>query len=283
MHVLVTRPVAQALEWVAKLRAQKFSAHALPLIAIAPLPDATAVLAHWQKLQQMDLVVFVSPNAVAEFFALKLPHQIWPASTQVASSGPGTTQALQRCGVPTSSIIEPDPQAVQFDSETLWQVLGLRGRHAAGLPSSPCPPAPLSQTAQEAGIANLPLSWRGAQVLVVRGGHGRDWLANQLRDQGAAVQTLTAYQRLVPVLGAQQQQLLSDALALPASHVWFFSSSEAIANLAKLAPLAHWQLSTAVTTHPRIAQQANSLRMGRVHCVRPTLEAAVSCLQSLAL
>jgi uroporphyrinogen-III synthase len=252
MRILVTRPALQAQDWVATLQAQQLCAYALPLIAIAPLSDTAPVRAHWQQLQRMQLVVFVSPNAVTEFFALKAPHQTWPAMTRAASSGPGTTLALLHCGVPTSSIIEPEPGSAQFDSETLWQVLGL---HA----------------------------WQGTQVLLVRGGDGRDWLANQLLAQGATVQILVAYQRSLPVLSAAQELLLADALAAPSRYVWFFSSSEAINHLATLAPLAQWNQATAIATHPRIAQRANSLGMGSVHCVQPTLSAVVSCIQSLNL
>src|SRR5882724_8291488 len=66
MRLLVTRPEAQAIEWVDMLRAQGVDAHALPLIAIEPQAEPAAAAA-WVQLADHGLLVFVSPNAVARF------------------------------------------------------------------------------------------------------------------------------------------------------------------------------------------------------------------------
>ncbi|MET0333430.1 MAG: uroporphyrinogen-III synthase, partial [Rhizobacter sp.] len=80
----------------------------------------------------------------------------------------------------------------------------------------------------------------------------------------------------------QQQTLLLDALAQPASHLWLFSSSEAITHLQGLAPHADWSQALALATHPRIAQTARLLGMGRVLEARPSAEAVIACIQSIA-
>ena len=204
MRVLVTRPAVQAAEWVARLGDAGIDAAALPLIGIAPAADAAAVRAAWAGLRAMRLAVFVSPNAVAQFMAARPPGTAWPASVQAGSTGPGTTQALLRLGVPAAQIAEPAADAAQFDSEALWR--RLQGS-----------------------------DWRDAPVLIVRGGGGRDWLADTLRAHGANVSLLAAYRRELPQFDAPAEALLRAALDAPQHHLWLFSSSEAVANLALLA------------------------------------------------
>ncbi|HET7793575.1 MAG TPA: uroporphyrinogen-III synthase [Rhizobacter sp.] len=249
MRVLVTRPAAQASEWVQQLRAAGLEAETLPLIDIAPAPDPAAVAAAWSTLPQQSMVVFVSPNAAAHFFAARPAHVQWPAATRAASPGPGTTQVLRELGVPL--ITEPAADAPQFDSEALWQRLA-------------------------------PLDWAGRHVLVVRGAGGRDWLAERLRERGAQLSFVAAYDRAAPQLSAPQQALLGEALAQPTEHLWFFSSSEAIDNLQALAPQADWRQARALATHPRIAERARRLGIGYVIEARPSLADVVACIQSNA-
>lgn len=249
MRVLVTRPAAQASEWVQRLRAAGLQAEALPLIDIVPAVDSTALVAAWAALPAQAMVVFVSPNAAACFFAAKPGPLQWPAGVLAASPGPGTTQALRALGVAT--IVEPAADAPQFDSEALWQQLSGR-------------------------------DWAGQRVLVVRGAGGRDWLAERLRERGAVVGFVAAYDRVAPQLSPAQQALLNEALHQPRQHLWFFSSSEAVTHLAALAPQAEWARATAIATHPRIAETARGLGLGRVIEARPSVDAVVACIQSIA-
>ena len=94
MRVIVTRPAAQAVSWVQSLQREGIAAVALPLIDIAPALDPTPVIEAWQHLAGTRLVMFVSANAVEHFFALRPVGTSWPADTQAASPGPGTTRAL---------------------------------------------------------------------------------------------------------------------------------------------------------------------------------------------
>jgi uroporphyrinogen-III synthase len=124
--------------------------------------------------------------------------------------------------------------------------------------------------------------WHGAPVLIVRGDGGREWLADTLREQGAQVALLAAYRRSAPELDAAGRALLQAALGAPRSHLWFFSSSEAIANLAVLAgDAADWSLARALATHPRIAARAQQLGLADVTLTRPTLAAVSACIQSM--
>lgn len=233
MRVIVTRPEAQGAAFVQRLRALGVDAVALPLIEIAPAPDAQAVREAWAGLPRCALAMFVSANAVAHFFAAGAAGKAWPRHTLAGSSGPGTSAALLAAGVPPTQLVDPGPEG-PFDTDTLWQ------RHLARY------------------------AWAGQRVLLVRGEGGRDWLATQLRQAGAQVDVVVAYRRLVPSLADAHRDVLAAALHDPGAHCWHFSSGEAIDNLARLCAHADWSRARALATHPRIALRARERGFGRV-------------------
>ena len=236
MRVIVTRPAAQALGWVDALQALGLDALALPLIGIEPALDLAPVRAAWLRLGQESLVVFVSANAVQHFFAARPEDAQWPAQLRAASTGPGTSAALRAAGV--AVVEEPAADAGQFDSEALWARLVVQ-------------------------------PWAGRHVLVVRGSEGRDWLADQLRGHGAQVSFVAAYRRVAPNLDAAGLSLLAAAQAVPAQHLWLFSSSEAVLRLQALAPQAEWSTALAWASHPRIVEAARRAGFGAVELVAP--------------
>jgi uroporphyrinogen-III synthase len=254
MRVWVTRPAAEADSWVQQLRGRGFDALALPLIEIRRAPSTEPLEAAWHGLPARRAVMFVSANAVRGFFAAAPNGARWPAGTRAWSTGEGTRQALQDAGVPAASIDSPSVDAVQFDSEALWE--------------------------RVAGQADA-----DASVLIVRGadsgdadaGAGRDWLAAQLRAAGSDVERVVAYVRACPEWDAAQR---SDALADAVGSVWLFSSSQALAHLRVLVPAQTWASARAVATHPRIAQAARDAGFGVVCESRPTVDAVVAVLES---
>ncbi len=259
MRLLVTRPQPQADEWVARLRTSGIDARALPLIAIGPPADASAVHDTWHALQSHRLLMFVSPAAVEWFFKLRPADAAWPPHCLAATPGPGTARALLEAGhavgLREAQLCVPPPDAGQFDSEHLWPVLA-------------------------------PLDWKGQRVTIVGGGEGqsvkgRSWLMARLQERGAIVTTLLAYERGPGTWQADDVALARDAMAEPAQHMWLFSSSQAIAYLIDhhlprwSFAVPAWQAHHALTTHPRIAEQARRMGFGHVEEVRPTLEAVV--------
>ena len=238
MPLIVTRPAAQADDWVQALQALGQPAVALPLLDIAPVADAAPLRAAWQALPTLDLVMFVSANAVLHFFAQAPAGATWPAGPRAGCTGPGTAAALLAAGVPAAQVVAPAPDAPSFDSEALWLLLA-------------------------------PEDWAGRRALVVRGEDGRDWLADQLRVRGAELAFVAAYRRCAPQPDAAGRTLLARALAAPADHLWLFSSSEAVAQLRTLAPAADWSHSAALASHPRIAQTARELGFGDVRLTAP--------------
>jgi uroporphyrinogen-III synthase len=250
MRVIVTRPSAQAAAWVAELQALGLDAAALPLIGIAPLADLAPVHAAWRALPGTDLVVFVSPNAVEQFFAARPAGAAWPAATLAGSTGPGTSAALRAAGLDTGQIAEPPADAPVFDSEALWARLA-------------------------------PRHWAGRRVLVVRGEDGRDWLAQVLREQGAEVGFVAAYRRQAPRPDAADQALLDAAIEDPGGHCWLFSSSEAVGHLRALRPAADWSGARAIASHPRIAQAVRAAGFGRVDELPPRPQAVARALKPM--
>lgn len=261
MRVLVTRPRAQAHEWVQRLAARGIEARALPLIAIEPPADLQAVHAAWRSLASRRLAVFVSPNAAQQFFALRPPGCHWPADLHAAAPGPGSSAALREAGVPASAIVEPALEGDRFDSEALWAVL-----HSQG-------------------------PWQGASVLIVRGsidgepqGSGREWLAQSLLTAGATVEFVAAYRRAAPRLDAAEQAAWAQAMAAPGEHLWLFSSSEAIEQLERLAsgqgPDRPWSAAQALATHPRITERARAAGFARVLQAAPKLAAIVAAIEA---
>lgn len=228
-RLIVTRPRAQALPWVQALRARGVDAVALPLIGIAPLEDTAEVRALWAELPTLDWVMFVSANAVEQFFAARPAGAQWPAALAAGSPGPGTRSALQAAGV--ARIDEPLPG--QADSEGLWARVADRG-------------------------------WAGRRVRVVRGEDGRDWLGERLRAAGAEVGFVAAYRRAPPQLDASEAAVLDAAVAAPAGHAFVFGSSEALGHLQRLRPAADWSAALAFAGHPRIADAARAAGFGRV-------------------
>lgn len=246
-RVAVTRPAAQAGEWVVRLQAAGIDAFALPLIEIAPAADPAALIDTWANLASRTLVMFVSPNAVLHFFAARPHGTAWPAHVLAAAPGPGTGDALIASGLVPAQIVTPSADATQFDSEALWARIHDR-------------------------------DWHGAQVLLVRGDGGRDWLADRLVEAGAVVQVVHAYRRVVPRFeGTARAEL--EAASRPGGAIWLISSSQAVDHLEQVAGARRWAEAWAVATHPRIAARARRAGFGRVEEAGAGLASVVACIQ----
>lgn len=247
--LVLTRPRQQADEWLRRLSALGVQARSLPLIEILPTDGQEAGRA-WAALPAASLAMFVSPNAVEQFFAGRPPGQSWPAQTLAACVGPGSAQALLEAGVPAALIVQPPADAASLDSEHLWPQLSGR-------------------------------DWQGRSALILRGGGGRDWLAQRLREQGALTEDFSVYRRRCPQLDGPAQALLAQILAAPAQHVWLFSSAEAIGHLQTLAPAGQeWSAGRCVATHERIADRARELGWGHVVLARPDAQAVARAVDA---
>lgn len=266
--VVVTRPAGQSRQLTEALQAAGLDVLSFPLLAIGPASDGAPLRAALARLDTFALVVFVSPNAIA--YALDALAVVqgaavarWPAQVPVAVVGPASVAALAERGIapPAYRVIAPagaaangqgtddaapDTDSLRFDSEALWAQLD-----AAALAGKP--------------------------VLIIRGNGGRDWLGDRLREAGARVEAVEAYQRTLPEPSAMQWQAVRDNLRPGAApHAWLLTSSEAARNLDVL---ARRQLSPqedaslrqvqCIAPHARIAEQALALGFAHIQRAAP--------------
>ena len=262
--VIVTRPQPEADQWVQLLMAHGMPAQALPLIDIGPISNpaeqqaAIQARADWH---QYGALMLVSGNAARYFFEPKWPlaltqQALAAIKTRVWCPGPGTARVAQQLGVPAHCIDQPAHDAAQFDSEALWAQV------AAQVPA---------------------MAQAGQRVLVVRGAadgnsQGREWLAQQLRAAGVAVDFVAVYERRAPqwtpALIALAERYLQDG------SVWLFSSSQALLHLRNKFNPGALARSTAIATHPRIAQAAQQAGFAHVKQCRPAVEDVVASVES---
>lgn len=250
-RLLLTRPRQQAGDWLTRLLALGVEADSLPLIEILPARSPDEVKAAWAEIDAgVELAVFVSPNAVEQFF--NRPHRSpWPPSTLAACVGPGSAQALRAAGVPQELIVQPAADAASLDSEHLWAALQSR-------------------------------AWGGCRAIFLRGEGGREWLAEQLRAAGASTQAFSVYRRAAPRLDTAEQSLLDQVLSQPMSYAWLFSSAEALGHLRALVPLSQsFAAHCAIATHSRIAESCREAGFGPVVLARPDPAAVARALGSL--
>jgi uroporphyrinogen-III synthase len=266
MRVVITRPAGDAQAWVDALQAAGHQTLALPLIDVGPATHTQPVMQAWAQWPSFQAVMFVSAQAVRYFFERQPASLSWINGPRCWATGPGTHKALLQAGVPEACIDSPAADAVQFDSEALWQRVSAQVQ--AGKPV-------LIVRGHDVSDAPSMASSSTAQV-----GTGRDWLAQQLQVAGASAQFVVAYERRAPVWSAEQKAQACEAST--DGSVWCFSSSQAIEHLAQTLPAQSWVKARCIATHPRIAQTAQALGFGKIHMSKPSLADLLVSLESLA-
>ena len=273
LHPLViTRPAGAAQAWQAALQPQLHgrACHVLPLIHITPRA-ASLLRPYWQALDQWQAVLFVSPAAVAHFFAAQPDaRQRWQALAMRAwAVGPGTRRALLDAGVPANLIDSPPDEAPQFDSEALWPWIQPQLAQAVRSGKKILRVRGTDQPATAPSATDA-----GGELCA---GQGRDWLECAMQQAGVGVHSVAAYCRQAPVWDAEQTRAAHVLAGAPA--VWLFSSGLAVQYLADQFPDRDWAHASALATHARIAQRAQALGFGRVLCCRPTVDDMEHSLQ----
>jgi uroporphyrinogen-III synthase len=232
-HIVITRPLAQAVNLAERLTGLGAIPVRFPVLAIYDVEDKRPLLDAAIRLESYDLVVFVSPNAVAKALDVMLEHRSWPASVTAATLGRSSEAELVRRGVKT--IVSPP---LRFDSEALLEC------------------AELQQMA-------------GKRVLICRGDSGRELLGETLVARGAAVDYLMVYRRGMPQLDPAPLHKLWEAGQLDAVTL---TSSEGLRNMvAMIGHIGHAWLKNTPTfvPHARIAEQATQFGLRRIISTGP--------------
>lgn len=160
LHVVVTRPRGQEQTLCQLIEAAGGVSLHYPVLEIE---DSPAPAPQLQQLTQFDLLIFISPNAVARGMNLINAHGGLPAGILTATVGRGSGRELKRILGRAPDIV---PTA-QFNSEGLLAL-------------------PQMQQMQ------------GKRVLIIRGEGGRELLAETLRQRGAEVEYAEVYRRSRP-------------------------------------------------------------------------------------
>jgi uroporphyrinogen III methyltransferase/synthase len=207
-RVLVPRPAGQAERTAQALRERGAEPRVVPVIEIAPAPDPAPLEAACARLSSYDWVLFTSANGVERLFsALRRAGRDARAfgTAKIGVIGPRTAEALERFGVRADRVAE------EHVGEGLARAITLVG-------GAPAPPtAPL-------------------RVLILRALVARDALPNLLREAGAEVDVVAAYETRPAAPGPKSLVELVETRAVDT--VLFTSSSTVTATVERLGPHA---------------------------------------------
>lgn len=162
MRVLVTRPAHQADALARLIEAEGGEAIRFPVVEILEPEDSTALLRIIDRLDEFDLAIFISPNAVNKALNLILARRTLPPNLALACVGRGSAKELKHFGC--ENIIVPSGR---FDSEGLLALPALT-------------------------------DVRGKRIVIFRGDGGREVLGHTLAARGAEVEYAECYRRAKP-------------------------------------------------------------------------------------
>jgi uroporphyrinogen-III synthase len=195
--VLVTRPEFQAMPLCRLLESLGATTWRLSVVDIKPLKERHALTEQLGVLENFDLILFTSANAVR--FGVSLLDE--KRDLTLAAVGPATSRALNQAGYRVA--IQPREP---FDSEAL--LAHPRLEHVAG-----------------------------HRILIIKGTHGRDLLQQELTRRGALVVCADVYERVPATVSAAALSSMQERFAAGEVQMITATSLEIGAALLKLAPL----------------------------------------------
>jgi uroporphyrinogen-III synthase len=232
-HIVVTRPAGQAAHLATAL--VELGAHPIlfPVLTILDLENPKPLLDIAFRLDEFEIAVFVSPNAVNKSLNTILAHRAWPAHLRAATVGESSERELARHGI--TRVLAPTGR---FDSEALLELSELH-------------------------------DVEGKRIVIFRGDGGRELMGDTLAARGAEVTHVTCYRRGRPthdgaMLLKHWEQRTLDALTV--------TSSEGLRNLyAMVGKLGQaWLRKTPLfVPHERIASQAGLFGLVDIHLTGP--------------
>ena len=274
--IVVTRPAGQARQLIEMLQTSldqegalnagqtsELNILSLPLLTIIPkgeefngeqgdpLADYIAT-----QLQDTDLAIFVSPNAIE--CTMRLLGRAWQDFSKriipIGVMGGSSKLALEHHGIgqevtPTQILLPKSHQ--QWDSEGLWETLQA-----------------------------LDWDWSKRKVIIFKGEGGRDWLADTLKSAGAQVEAISVYARVPLSLESPAWQAVWEMNF--AQSLWLLTSSEAVRYLGKVAqeqPQANLLSASAICPHQKIGEAAKAIGFGKVFICEPGGDALIKAAQ----
>lgn len=240
--ILVTRPAHQSEHLANLIRQAGGNPILFPALEIVDIPDLQPLNALIDRLDQFDLAIFISPNAVNKAMNLIRARRSLPASLKIAAIGKGSAKVLAQYGV--QDVITPKQR---FDSEALLALPDLQ-------------------------------SVAGNRIVIFRGDGGRELLGDELSRRGAQQEYAECYRRQKPQ--ADNGKLLY-LWARNELHAITVTSSEVLHNLFDLVGKLgqQWLKKTPIfVPHERIAEAAREMGLQQVFVTEAGDEAMVAGL-----
>jgi uroporphyrinogen-III synthase len=231
--IVITRPAHQSADLAQRVTGAGGRVFPFPTIEIVEPENLAALDALIDRLDEFDLAIFASPNAVARAMASITARRALPAQLAIAAIGQASARALARYGV--RGVIVPRHG---FDSEAL---LALPALH----------------------------DMRGKRVAIFRGTGGRELMAKTLAARGASVEYAECYRR---VRAPSDPAPLIDARARGEVDAVVVTSSEGFRNFVEMLGERREEFVAATpifVPHPRIAETARALGAATVIVTAP--------------
>ena len=228
LGILVTRPAHQAAHLAQLIRLAGGNPILFPTLEIVDLPDLKPLHDIIDRLDQFDLAIFISPNAVNKALNLIRARRALPPRLKIAAIGKGSGKVLEQFGV--KDVIAPKQR---FDSEALLELPELK-------------------------------TVDGKHIVIFRGDGGRELLGDELAKRGAHIEYAECYRRQKPQTDSGKLLYLWARNELDAVTV---TSAEALHNLFDLAGKLgqQWLKKTPVfVPHERIAETAREMGLERI-------------------
>lgn len=161
VKVLVTRPAHQSDHLCHLIEQAGGQPLRFPVIEVAEVEDNTELLDCIEHLDEFDMAIFISVNAVDKALPTLIKRSDILNHMQIAAVGKRTAETIEKWGF---SVLYPDPP---FNSESLLKMPELQ-------------------------------SIEDKNIVIFRGEGGREILADGLRQRGATVEYVNVYQRIQP-------------------------------------------------------------------------------------
>ncbi|MFH1494756.1 MAG: uroporphyrinogen-III synthase [Pseudomonadota bacterium] len=244
--VVVTRPAHQAQHLAQLITSAGGEAIMFPVLEILDAADLRPLNTLIARLDDFDVAIFISPNAVSKALNLIRAQRQLPPQLAIAAIGKGSKKELEHCGV--TEVVAPEKQ---FDSEGLLALPQFQDMH-------------------------------GKRVVIFRGEGGREMLGNTLISRGATLEYAECYRRSKPSIDTAP---LLHRWARGEIHGVTVTSGESLHNLFDLLGKLgqQWLKKTPLfVPHERIAQIARDMALAQVIVTSPGDEGLITGLSEWA-
>lgn len=197
-YIMITRPAHQAGQLAEGINAAGGVTFLFPTLDISPVELSQQDQEKIQQINQFDIVIFISPNAVEYGLSQILTNTDLSDSVVLATIGQASAKALyDKLGKQPDIVPEEN-----FNSEGLLATQAMQN------------------------VTNK-------RILIVRGNGGREHLKQTLQQRGAFVEYLNIYQRVKPATNTTdlEQYLQNNQIA-----AIVITSAEILKNLVEMTP-----------------------------------------------